>query len=123
MRLLGERHGRRWPAAVLEPVATAVDALADAESSKDWQRTTRAHAEVHWMLVAAAGSPRITDAYLPLESEILLLLTQLRPDYAPGALAAEHRAYLDAVQRDGADAVHAHLAHSTELIRAARRRP
>lgn len=121
VRILGTRHGESWPAAVLGPVAASINALADAEASGDWQRTTRAHAEVHRTLVAAAASPRITDAYVRLESEILLLLTHVRPDYPPGAIAAEHRAYLDAVRRGGGAAVRAHLAHSTDLIRAARR--
>lgn len=120
VRILRAAHGDRWPRAVREPLEAALDALADAEASGDWPRTTRAHAAVHQSLVAAAGSPRITEEYARLDAEILVLLTHVRPDYAGGALVREHRAYLRAVQRTGGDAVREHLAHSTALIRTAR---
>lgn len=120
VRMLRDRHGDRWPAAVTAPLDTALEALAEAEASGDWLATTRAHAAVHQSLVAAAGSIRITEAYARLDAEILVLLTHARPDYPAGTLTAEHREYLDAVQRTGGDAVRAHLAHSTEAIRAAR---
>ena len=68
----------------------------------------------------AAASPRIAQAHRQLESEILLLLTHVRPDYPAGSLAREHTGYLDEIQREGGDAVRAHLAHSADLIRAAR---
>ncbi len=121
VRQLTERHGPRWPDLVIRPMQAAVDALALAEASGDWLATTRAHAALHRSIVDAAASPRIADAYAQLESEILLLLTHVRPDYPPGSLAQEHAAYLVAVQDTGGAAVRAHLHHSADLIRAARR--
>ena len=121
VRLLRERHGEQWPAAVTAPIRAALTVLDHAERTAGWAQTTRAHSEFHQALVAAAGSPRITEAYAQLDSEILVLLTHMRPDYPPGSLAPEHRTYLEAAQRDGGPAVHAHLAHSTALIEASLR--
>lgn len=121
VRQLTHRYGPRWPEAVTDPVRAAIDELAVAEASGDWLATTRAHAAVHRSIVDAAGSPRIAEAHAQLESEILLLLTHVRPEYPAGSLAREHAEYLAEVQDAGGDAVRAHLQHSVELIRAARR--
>lgn len=120
VRQVSAQHGDRWPDAVTGPVREAIDRLALAEASGDWLATTRAHAYVHRLIVEAAASPRIAQAHRQLESEILLLLTHVKPDYPAGSLAREHTAYLDEVQRAGGEAVRAHLAHSADLIRAAR---
>lgn len=122
VRLLIATHGTRWPESVTARMRTAVARLAEAEATGDWIATTHAHAAVHTAIVDAAGSARIAEAHAGLESEILLLLTHVRPHYPEGALAGEHTAYLDALPREGGEAVRAHLAHSTELIRAARSR-
>lgn len=122
VRLLRERHGEAWPAAVLAPVEAALARLerADGADPGDWPETARAHAAVHRALVSAAGSPRITEAYERLDSEILLLLLHVRPHYPRGSLTAEHRAYVAATRRRGEAEVRAHLAHSTALIVEAR---
>lgn len=120
VRLVTEAQGVEWSAATRAAIEAAIDDLAAAEARADWPATIRAHAGVHRAIVDAAASPRIAEAHAALESEVLLLLTHVRPHYAPGALAAEHRAYLDALPRDGRAAVRAHLDHSTQLIRAAR---
>lgn len=120
VRILRDRHGDHWPAQIRAPIEAAIERLRDAEVQGSWPGIARSHSAVHQALVAAAGSDRITQAYAQLDGEILLLLTHLRLDYPPGSLAIEHRGYLAAVQRDGARAVRAHLAHSTELIRAGR---
>lgn len=119
VRLLRERHGEHWPAAVTAPIHAALARLDQAERTAGWGETTRAHSGFHQALVGAAGSARITESYARLDSEILVLLTHMRPDYPPGSLAPEHRDYLDAAQRDGGAAVREHLAHSTALIETA----
>ncbi|WP_229382334.1 GntR family transcriptional regulator [Microbacterium schleiferi] len=101
VRQITERSGSPWPDAVTHPVRDAICRLALAEASGDWLATTRAHAEVHRVIVEAAASPRISQAHSQLESEILLLLTHIRPDYPAGSLAREHTVYLDEVQRFG----------------------
>jgi DNA-binding GntR family transcriptional regulator len=102
-------------------VDAALDALAGAEASGDWPATLDAHARVHRALVDAADSPRIADEYRRLDSEMHLLLTHVRPAYAPGALTAEHRAYVEAALADPEHAVREHLEHSTRVILDGRR--
>ena len=120
VHLVRERHGERWPSAVMAPIDAALRTLAAADADGEWQRTTQAHAAVHQAIVAAADSPRITRAYAQLDAEILLLLNHIRPDYPSGRLAPEHRRDIDAMRRHGGSAVRDHLARSTALIRAAR---
>ncbi len=102
-------------------IDTALDDLESAEASGDWPEALAAHARVHLCLVEAAASPRITEEYRRLDSEMHLLLTHVRPAYAPGALSAEHRAYVVEALRDPEHAVRAHLDHSTRAILDGRR--
>lgn len=102
-------------------VDDALDALATAEASGDWPATLEAHARVHLALVDAADSPRIAEEYRRLDSEMHLLLTQVRPAYGAGELDAEHRAYVEAALTDPERAVRAHLDHSTRAILDGRR--
>ncbi|SDO48341.1 DNA-binding transcriptional regulator, GntR family [Microbacterium sp. ru370.1] len=97
-------------------VDAALDDLAAAEVSGDWTATLAAHARVHLSLVDASGSPRIAEEYRRLDSEMHLLLTHVRPAYAPGGLAQEHRSYVTEALRDPERAVRAHLEHSTRAI-------
>lgn len=123
VRLLLDRWGAGpWPAAVTGPLEDAQGELSSAcsEHPDDWAAVERAHSRLHLVLVAAANSPRITDAYRRLDAELQLLLLHVRPHYGPGVLVTEHRKYLRDVQRVGAEAVRTHLAHSTELIVTAR---
>ena len=120
VRILRMRYGDVWPADIRAPMDAAVAQLAAAEASGEWLETTRAHAAVHRAIVEAAGSARITQAHAQLESEVLLLLTYLRPEYPQGSFAPQHDDYLAQIQTRGAAAVREHLEHSTALIRAAR---
>ena len=97
-------------------VDAALDALSAAEASGDWPATLEAHTRVHGALVDAADSPRIAEEYRRLDSEMHLLLTHVRPAYAPGALTTEHRAYVEEALADPERAVRAHLEHSTRAI-------
>ncbi|MCO7221815.1 FCD domain-containing protein, partial [Klenkia sp. PcliD-1-E] len=103
----------------LAPARAAVAALG-ALAGEDWPAVAAAHARVHTALVTAAGSPRITDAYSRLHSELLLLLVHVAPAHDVPRLAAEHEAYLEQVQARGPAAVQDHLAASTAVILAAR---
>lgn len=102
-------------------VDDALDDLDRAEAAGDWPATLDAHARVHLALVDAADSPRIAEEYRRLDGEMHLLLTHVRPAYAPGALTREHRAYVVEALRDPERAVRAHLAHSTRAILDGRR--
>jgi len=116
LRIVRER-GIRPPG-----VDAALDDLAAAEAARDWPATLDAHARVHLALVDASGSPRIAEEYRRLDGEMRLLLTHVRPAYAPGALTQEHRAYVDHALRDPERVVRAHLEHSTRAIIDGRRR-
>ena len=122
VRLLRTTYGTAWPGEVVRPVADAIAAMGGliGRSGDDWPDVAAAHAAVHTALVAAAGSPRISEAYARLHSEMLLLLVHLRPGYTVAGLVAGHRTYLQAVQRVGERAVRDHLDESTALILRAR---
>lgn len=97
-------------------VGAALDDLAAAEAAGDWPATLDAHARVHLALVDASGSSRIAEEYRRLDGEMRLLLTHVRPAYAPGALTEEHRVYVEEALRDPERVVRAHLEHSTRAI-------
>ncbi|KAA1400117.1 GntR family transcriptional regulator [Aeromicrobium ginsengisoli] len=110
VRLIRADHGDSWPVELLTPLFEAADRMA-AEASPE-----HAHSAFHRALVATAGSPRITEAYERLDTEMLLFLRQLRSAYDGAQLCAEHRDYLSEVQRLGADAARQHLAASTAML-------
>lgn len=116
LRIVRER-GIRPPG-----VDAALDDLAAAETARDWPATLDAHARVHLALVEASGSRRIVEEYRRLDGEMRLLLTHVRPAYAPGALTQEHRAYVEQALRDPERVIRAHLDHSTRAIMDGRRR-
>jgi hypothetical protein len=47
---------------------------------------------------------------------MILFLVQLRPFWNTGRLAAEHEELVRALERDGPDALRAHIAASTEAL-------
>jgi DNA-binding GntR family transcriptional regulator len=110
VRLIRSEHGDSWPAGLLTPLAAAADRLGTDPSPE------QAHSAFHRALVATAGSPRITEAYERLDTEMLLFLRQLRFHYDAARLCIEHRDYLGDVQRMGEDAVRQHLDHSTAML-------
>jgi len=117
VRLIRADHGESWPPELVTPLRDAADRMAADDSPE------QAHSAFHRALVAAAGSPRITEAYERLDTEMLLFLRQLRSSYDGVRLCTEHRDYLDAVQRRGDAAVREHLAESTALLLASRLSP
>jgi len=116
VRLTRERFGGAWTREAREPVVLAIKELATAELGDDWLTVTRAHAAVHQAIVAAAASDRITEAYDRLNSETLLLLTQVRPHYPRGSLAPDHRRYFTSVQEGSIEAVHQHLERTSAFV-------
>jgi len=112
--LLRARHGTELPAAVLAANAAL---RAVCETSPDDHRAIEiAHAGLHHALVAAAGSPRITEAHAGLESELLLFLNQLRPLLPADEMADQHDRFLADVRERGEQAVRAHLAYSAAQL-------
>ena len=115
VHLVAARHGTPWPDHVLDPARAAVASLA-ATDPDDWSAVQRAHASVHLALVAAAGSPRLTEAYAALGAEVALLLLHARPRYDLAGLVAEHTAYLADVRTRGPAAVRDHLTHLADVL-------
>jgi DNA-binding GntR family transcriptional regulator len=107
-RLALDRHGR-----LPEPVHAAQRALDVADG---FAAVTTAHEALHHAIVAASGSPRIVAAHRALGGELRLFLVQLRPAWDVGNLAAEHAALLAAIERDGPQALRAHIAASTAAL-------
>lgn len=115
VRLVRERHGDAWPASVTDPIQAAIERLERVDEA-DWPSVAAAHAGVHRAVVAAAGNPRFDEAYARLDSELLLLLVHLRPQYSRAGLVAQHRAHLEDIRAVGEPAVRDHLAASTRLL-------
>lgn len=117
-RLTRQRHGDKWPEVITAPIQAAVGELERAarDSPDDWPLVAAAHAAVQRAIVAAAGSPRIEESYARLDSEMLLLLVNLRPDYSTEEVANDHHDYLLQLQADGEAAVRKHPSHGTQQI-------
>lgn len=118
VRLVRERHGDHWPAELLAPVTQAMadlERVADAHPH-DWPALAAAHGGVHRAVVAAAGSPRLAEAYAQLDSETLLLLVNLRPTYSAQELVRAHHEYLQGVVDDGEAAVRRHLDYGVAQV-------
>lgn len=120
VRLVRARHGDRWPDDVRAPIEAALRELQDVAgaSPDDWPRLATAHAAVHRSIVAASNSARIIETYAQLDSEMLLLLVNMEPDYTAEELVTEHSAYFEAVQVDGEAEVRRFLSYGAERIRA-----
>lgn len=118
VRLSRQRYGRTWPDHVTSPIEHAtreLERVADTGSA-DWPVLAAAHAAVHRAIVATAESPRIEETYARLDSEMMLLVVNLRPSYSAEEVINDHRDYLRQVQLDGEVAVRRHLDHGTEQI-------
>lgn len=111
VRLTRLRYGGSWPAEVTESIRVAIHDLeaAAATDADDWPAIARAHAAVHRAIVDSAHSPRISETYAQLDSEMLLLLVNLRPNYSAREVVGDHLDYLRQLQDAGEDAVHRHL--------------
>ena len=92
----------------------AVERLASACAARGpaWSAVVDAHDALHTALVAASGSARIVAAHAALAGETRLFLVQLRPAWTLERMAADHERLVDALERDGPEALRAHLRES-----------
>ncbi|MCR6482403.1 GntR family transcriptional regulator [Amycolatopsis sp. OK19-0408] len=95
------------------PLTAVAAALAELEAlppSAGWSERVVAHTAFHLALVEAAGSPRLSRIYPPLQEEMQLCLARLRGSYPdPGELAVEHRRLLEVIASGDGDAAEAEL--------------
>ena len=109
-----ERHGGRLPAPVHDALARLEAACAGPDPP--WSAVNEAHAALHGALVAAAGSPRIESAHAALSGEMRLFLLQLQPHLPLEQLAADHRALVAGLEREGPPALREHLRAAAETL-------
>jgi DNA-binding GntR family transcriptional regulator len=80
----------------LDAAARAVEELNSLGPDASWRSVVDPDMAFHRAIIDAAGSPRLSQAYTSVQSEILLCLAQLRPHYEdPSEVAAEHRELLE----------------------------
>ena len=113
-RLALERHGGRLP----DAVHAAVQRLSAACRRKrpSWSAVVEAHDQVHAALVEAAGSPRILAAHRALAGELRLFTVPLRPRWTFERMAADHERLLADLERQGPDALRAHLREAAAAV-------
>jgi DNA-binding GntR family transcriptional regulator len=116
-RLALARNGGRLPAPVHDAVARL--AAVCRGRGRSWSAVVEAHDAVHRELVAAAHSPRILAAHDSLAGEMRLFVVQLRPRWTLRRMADDHVQLLQALEREGADALHEHLRESAQAVIAA----
>jgi len=97
----------RWPDAV-HAAADELDRRCRADPP-DRAAVDAAHLALHHALVAAAGSPRITQAHAALAAEQGLALRQSRATLPVERMAHHHRDLLRELSREGPDALRRHL--------------
>ncbi len=104
---------------VPEPVHRALAALTTSCRAKrpSWRRVAAAHADFHGSLVEAAASPRITQAYGQLASELRLFLLQLRPVWPLERMVTHHDELVAALERGELTALRSHLEDGLEAVR------
>lgn len=113
VRLALERNDGQLPKTTHE---TAKRFAVLCRSGPRWGTVVVAHGRLHEALVAAAGSERLTRAHAALSNELALFLVQGRSSFALEMLATDHLALLAAIERNGPDALEAHLAASAAAL-------
>ncbi len=82
----------------LDRAEESLRALEGLPDDASWGERVEAHTAFHVALVDAAGSPRLSRVYPPLQEEMQLCLAQLRASYpGPQDLARQHSALFEAV--------------------------
>jgi DNA-binding GntR family transcriptional regulator len=115
-RLALERHD-----GLPDDVHAALAILERACERGAWAAVNDAHAGLHRAIVAASQSPRIAAAHAALDNELRLFLNQLEPLWTLERMAAGHVELVRALERDGPDALRAHLAEAAAALAAAER--
>lgn len=102
-----------------EVLEEALRSLEDAAASSNLRLTLEADRHFHQMLVAAAGSPRLTRMFATLLVETAICLRRLEGAYKEGShLAREHRRILAALRSGDRDEMQSAItAHMDDAVR------
>lgn len=94
-------------------IASSLEKFSEVKDDQDWESAAQADMYFHSSVVAAAHSPRLSNLFHAISTEIRLLLALLRPHYPYIAtLRDEHRGLLDALDaRDSELALRLWTAH------------
>jgi DNA-binding GntR family transcriptional regulator len=112
-RLALAAHGGRLPPSV----HLALDALeAACEPPGAGAAIVAAHDGLHTAIVEAGGSARIAAAHRALAGETRLFVVQLPPRFTPARMAADHRALVHGLERDGPEILRLHLAEAAAAV-------
>src|SRR5262245_39235323 len=107
-----ERNGGKLP----DTVHRALSDLDAACATETWSTINEAHAALHTAIVQAAHSPRIESAHAALSGEMRLFLLALQPYIPADQLAADHRALIDGLEREGPEVLREHLRSAAETL-------
>jgi DNA-binding GntR family transcriptional regulator len=113
-RLALERHDGTLPPSVRHAVRRLSAVCAQKRPS--WNAMIEAHDPIHRAIVEAAGSPRIARAHASLATETRLFLVALKPQWTPERMAADHERLPGDLERDGPEALRAHLTESAAAL-------
>ncbi|HZB05070.1 MAG TPA: GntR family transcriptional regulator [Thermoleophilaceae bacterium] len=105
--------------AVLPPsVHDALDRLVRAcrRSRPSWGSVAGLHEELHHAIVAAADSPRLTEAHGRAGAELRLFVLQLPGSWTLERIAADHEALVSELESTGAEALRPHIEESTAAL-------
>jgi DNA-binding GntR family transcriptional regulator len=105
--------------AVLPPsVHEALDRLVRAcrRSRSSWGSVAGLHEELHHAIVAAADSPRLTEAHGRAGAELRLFVLQLPDTWTFERIAADHEKLLADLEAHGPEALRPHIEESTAAL-------
>jgi DNA-binding GntR family transcriptional regulator len=105
--------------AVLPPsVHDALDRLVRAcrRSRPSWGSVAGLHEELHHAIVAAADSPRLTEAHGRAGAELRLFVLQLPDTWTFERIAADHEKLVADLEAQGPEALRPHIEESTAAL-------
>ena len=105
--------------AVLPPsVHDALDRLVRAcrRSRPSWGSVAGLHEELHHAIVAAADSPRLTEAHGRAGAELRLFVLQLPDSWTFKRIAADHEQLVADLEANGPEALRPHIEESTAAL-------
>ncbi len=114
-RLTLERNGGKLPRSVHHALSALVNSCKAPQA--DWRDVAESHARFHESIVTESQSPRITEAYKRLATELNLFLIQLRPVWPLKRMIDHHRKLVRNLEATGdLDHLRRHLAEGLEAV-------